>query len=120
MAADAFNLLVATTRKPETAAIDAMMHNSRSAGLRVLSLATKRPPLRRQLRSVQSSAAVQHNESNRGLLTEEDAAKTLPKHAPDYTAMADYRTSYVGLGCESHANDGQNILAGAHPRRGRQ
>jgi len=93
MAADVLNILVATTRKLETAAIDAMMHNSRSAGLRVLSLATKRTPLRRQLRSVQSSADAQHKESNRSLLTEEDAAKNLPKHAPDYTAMADYRTS---------------------------
>jgi hypothetical protein len=83
----------------ETAAIDTMMHNSRSVSLRLLSLATRKTSLRpqaSQLRSLQSSSEAQHNErqqSNRSLLTEEDAAKNLPKHAPDYTAMADYRTS---------------------------
>lgn len=83
----------------EIAALDAMMHNSRAVGLRALSLATQKTPSRLrapQLRSLQSSSEVPpaaSQQSNRSLVTEQDAAKGLPKHTPDYTAMSDYRTS---------------------------
>jgi hypothetical protein len=86
-----------------------MMHNSRAVGLRVLALTSRKTPLRSQLRSVQSSS-----DPKQSLIKEDDA----PKHTPDYTAMADYRTSYVA--CRPRwPLTAQNILAGADPGHGR-